>query len=236
MSNAVEITFALYHRPKVAESIEQRFFDFSQAMVAMQGPFSWRGLEIPRVPVVKKGDYNAMTSLTYPERKLHFHSDYSWRDDKYLSKDHAALDDKAFWDFNIGNRLIEYRDALHNSLPALTVASKAYRAAAFFDDYAVRFDKAYREARQSLLAVPGTNVDGRNNIFTLHPAQYWDAELCQKALGYGPDEVIKRLDGQVPLVRPLMDGVYTVFNDDPDLSFEQFCAINDRFKPILGLA
>ena len=40
----------------------------------------------------------------------------------------------------------------------------------------------------------------------------------------------------MPLVRPLMDGVYTVLNDNPNLSFEDFCVFNDRFKPILGLA
>jgi hypothetical protein len=34
---------------------------------------------------------------------------------------------------------------------------------------------------------------------------------------------------------PLMDGVYTVFSDTPDLTYEEFVAINDRFKPVLGL-
>lgn len=34
---------------------------------------------------------------------------------------------------------------------------------------------------------------------------------------------------------PLMDGVYVVFNDNPDLSFEEYCAYNDALKPVLGL-
>jgi hypothetical protein len=39
----------------------------------------------------------------------------------------------------------------------------------------------------------------------------------------------------VPLVMPLMDGVYTVFSDNPDLTYEEFVAINDPFEPMPGL-
>jgi len=99
----------------------------------------------------------------------------------------------------------------------------------------VKYEDLHREIVATLRSSPAADIDGRNNIFTLEVAQYWDAELCQRALGYGRDEVIKRLTGKVPLVQPLMDGVYVVFNDDPDLTFEEFCAYNDRLKPVLGL-
>lgn len=80
------------------------------------------------------------------------------------------------------------------------------------------------------------DTDGRNNIFCLRPAHYWDEDLCRAAMGFGRDEVIRRLTGRVPRVEPLMDGVYVVFSDNPDLSFEEFCAYNDALKPVLGLA
>ena len=65
---------------------------------------------------------------------------------------------------------------------------------------------------------------------------YWDAELCQRALGYDRDEVIRRLAGKVPRVDPLMDGVYVVFNDDPALSYENFVQMNQNGKALLGLS
>ena len=106
--------------------------------------------------------------------------------------------------------------------------------------YMASHSRHYSELRAAEISKlrldPSIDVNGRNNIFTLNVAEYWDAELCQRALGYGRDEVIKRLSGKVPLVRPLMDGVYVVFSDNPDLTFEEFCAYNDRLKPVLGLA
>ena len=85
------------------------------------------------------------------------------------------------------------------------------------------------------LRARGITPNGRNNIYTLSPACYWDGDLCQTALGYGCDEVIRRLAGKVPDVHPLADGVYIIFNDDPLLSFDDFLAIQHTFKPILGL-
>ncbi len=83
---------------------------------------------------------------------------------------------------------------------------------------------------------PTINVDGRNNIYTLCSANFWDDELCRRALGYGPDEVIARLEGKVPKVQPLMDGVYVVFNDNAKQTYDEFLSLNETFKPLLGLA
>jgi hypothetical protein len=32
-----------------------------------------------------------------------------------------------------------------------------------------------------------------------------------------------------------MDGVYLVLNDDPQLTYEEFVAMNERYKAMLGL-
>lgn len=86
-----------------------------------------------------------------------------------------------------------------------------------------------------LRANPEIDVDGRNNIYTLHAAQYWDSKLCQRALEYGPDEVVMRLAGKVPKVERLGDGVYIVLNDDPAMSYDDFLSLNERCKEMLGL-
>ncbi len=79
------------------------------------------------------------------------------------------------------------------------------------------------------------DVRGRNSIPILHPANFWDRQLCHDALGITPEEAVRRLDGLIPMVRPLMDGVYTVFSDDPDLSHEGYAEIQHRFRPLLGI-
>ncbi|MGD7493788.1 hypothetical protein ACQCP4_00005, partial [Ralstonia pseudosolanacearum] len=65
--------------------------------------------------------------------------------------------------------------------------------------------------------------------------QYWDSKLCQRALEYGPDEVVMRLAGKVPKVERLGDGVYIVLNDDPAMSYDDFLSLNERCKEMLGL-
>lgn len=90
-------------------------------------------------------------------------------------------------------------------------------------------------AYNALLSEEGIDVNGRNNIYTLNPAQFWDGELCQRALGFDRDEVIRRLKDVAVLARPVMDGVYLVLNDDPQLTYEAFVEMNERIKPMLGL-
>ncbi|MGX5732282.1 hypothetical protein ACWKWK_17350 [Pseudoxanthomonas beigongshangi] len=47
---------------------------------------------------------------------------------------------------------------------------------------------------------------------------------------------MRRLSGKIPRVQPVLEGVCLVFNDDLNLTQEDFNAINDTYKPILGLS
>jgi hypothetical protein len=149
-----------------------------------------------------------------------------------------SCDDNLLIDFDLAKARESYRTILHDQFPKMTNAFRAYSSRTSFGLYAVKYEGGVyltNPIYNSLKRDKSIDIDGRNNIFTLEPAMYWDALLCKLALGYDRDEVIRRLQGKVPLVMPLMDGVYTVFNDDPDLTYEEFVAINDRFKPLLGL-
>jgi hypothetical protein len=97
--------------------------------------------------------------------------------------------------------------------------------------YSPKLNQTYNR----LQADPVIHVDGWNNIYTIYPAQYWDGGRCVRALGYDRDEVIRRLDGKVPLVRPLLDGVYCVLNDDPNISYDEYYAMNVTIKGLLDL-
>ncbi|MDY0872752.1 hypothetical protein [Dongia rigui] len=228
------IDLFVYRRPALQQSVEDRYQEITKKMLLVDQPFGWQGMKLPPTPSFDEDGLTAHFEVSYPSSNIHHHGYFHLRDANYLSEDRAAKDDAM--SFSIGQRdQPQYSNILLKYFPQLVAAFDAYRAVAYFDNYVVLYYQTYAEALKKLRTRPDVNVNGRNNIFTLHPAQYWDAELCQRAMGYGRDEVIKRLTGKVPLVRPLMDGVYVVFNDNPDLTFDEFCAYNDRLKPVLGL-
>jgi hypothetical protein len=233
---ATEIDLNMYRRTAHTDSVTALHSEIMRNLQEIGPPFGLAGMTAPSVP-----DFGADVvtgySIKYSIPGIHAEGVYKYRKDGY-NVDHAAFDDALFIQFKVPNKRLDYHSILHVHFPTLVSAFGAYRAfvgygfhALYYCGGAERTNPTYNR----LLADKSINVDGRNNIFTLEPAIYWDALLCKRALGYDRDEVIRRLNGQVAKVMPLMDGVYTVFNDDPNLSYEEFVAINNRFKPILGL-
>lgn len=231
------INLCMYFRAALSEPVEKRHKEVVRNMKEIGPPLGWEKLDVPPLP-----DFGAETLaiywVKYPIPGIRCHADYNYRSDGHRLDDRAAQDDRMFIDFSTANKALDYRDILRNHFPALVKAYRSYRAIVGFGHHGVDYcggieykNNLYNRLRTD----KSIDIDGRNNIFTLKPAMYWDALLCQRALGYDRDEVIRRLRGQVPEVMPLMDGVYTVFNDDANLSYEEFVAINDKFKPILGL-
>ena len=231
-----EIDLNLYRRTAQTDSIAEIHAEVMHNFQRVGPPFGFAGMKAPSVP-----DFGADTAtgydIRYGIRGIHAEGIYKYRKEGH-NIDHAALDDALFIKFKIPNKRLDYRSILHEHFPELVAAFGAYRAYVGFGYHGTQYCGGWQRTNpiyNRLLADKSINVDGRNNIFTLEPAMYWDALLCQRALGCGRDEVIRRLEGQVVKVMPLMDGVYIVFNDDPNLSYEAFVAINDKFKPILGL-
>ncbi len=203
-------------------------------MQELPAPLGWQGLEVPPVPDC--GEYlGASFDVEYGISGLELQGRYVYRGETYVYGDDVTYDDKVWVTFPTHSRRLDYRSMLHEHLPVVMEAFGGYAGHGYFGSYVVKYENIHAAEIEALRKKPGIDVNGRNNIFTLNVVEYWDAELCQRALGYGPDEVIKRLTGKVPLVKSLMDGVYVVFNDNPDLTFEGFCAYNDRLKPVLGL-
>jgi hypothetical protein len=174
---------------------------------------------------------------------------YTFRGDRVL-QDKATEDDNFHYQFNALDARLDYRKLLHEDFKQVITTIGGYRAVWNYSRYGIAYRRSYlneedaarddndfpigNESYDRLRADKTIDVDGRNNIFTLYPSQYWDAELCHRALGYGPDEVIKRLQG-VPRAERLGEGVYTVLNDDPQISYDDFLSLNERYKSLLGL-
>lgn len=231
-----EIDLNMYRRTAHADSVGELHAEIMRNLQQIGAPFGLAGMTPPSVPDFG-ADLVTGYDIKYSIPGIHAEGIYTYRKKGY-NKDCAALDDALFIQFKIPNKRLDYHSILHEHFPTLVTAFGAYRAFVGYGYHDVHYCDAAEQKSpiyNRLLADKSIDVDGRNNIFTLMPAMYWDALLCKRALGYDRDEVVRRLNGQVPRVMPLMDGVYTVFNDNPNLAYEEFVGINDRLKPLLGL-
>lgn len=233
-----DIELWVHYRAVHEESIKQRHNEFMQNMSKIGAPLGFEGGDLPPPPDCGS-ELCAVFGGNYPTmRGLKFQGSYIYRDQKYQYKDKASYDDTFRIGFKTSNRKLDYKSIIHKHFPEVIKAYRGYRAALNFDFYLGDYcgGLEYNNVIYNKLRDDKTiDVNGRNNIFTLRPAQYWDALLCQQALGYGPDEVIARLTERVQKIERLMDGVYIVLNDDPNLSYREFVEMNERFKLILGL-
>jgi hypothetical protein len=58
-------------------------------------------------------------------------------------------------------------------------------------------------------------VDKRHGIYRLAPVAYIGQELCRRAFGITPEQVVDRLQGSVEEVRLALDGVFIVLTSEP---------------------
>jgi hypothetical protein len=245
-----DITLWIFSRATREESVEQRHAEVMERMTGFGTPLGFAGLELPPAPEFESrviASYRVKPSI----RGLKCEGNYLYRGGHFLYEDNAKFDDSLRYGFKVTNKAIDYRAVLHEQFPKVIEAFRGYRAFCSYGSYLsayqdgspdgqliidangyfVQNNPVYNRLRED----KSIDIDGRNNIYTLRPAQYWDAELCRRALGYGPEGVMARLQGQVPRVERLMGGVYTVLNDDPVKSYKHFVAMNEQIKPVLGL-
>jgi hypothetical protein len=225
----------LHYKPKRGESVDDRHQAVVAAMQRISEPLRWQAQALPTIPDFGE-ELSASYEVKYAIRSLWLLGSYAYRTETtYLGND-ITCDDKMMIALDTAGGDLSYSRMLHEYLPTAILAYQAYLARGFYADYASRFHVMHRAKLEKLRTEKDVDLNGRNNVFSLQPVQFWSAEVCHAALGYGPDEVIRRLKGKVPRVDPLMDGVYVVFSDNPDLTFEEYCAYNDALKPVLGLA
>jgi len=248
-----DITLWIAARAIKSVSIEERHTRAMARLSRIGTPLGFSGLDLPIAPDC--GEHlGAAYGIKFPIRGLRFVGNYVYRGERYIYRDIAVFDDNLRYGFKTSNKALDYKVILHEHFPNVINAFEGYRAFASYAGYSSAYCGGYVPSDDGvtsidssghivqnnpiynrLIADEAVDVDGRNNIYSLEPAMYWDAELCQRALGYGRDEVIRRLNGLVPKIVPLLDGVYVVFSDNPQLSFEEFMHINTHFKVILGL-
>jgi hypothetical protein len=242
-----EITLRVCARALKGICIEQQHARVMERMTRVVAPLGFSGLSIPAAPDCGK-ELTAHYTVRLPTPGVRFLGSYVFRGERYAYTDRAIFDDTLRYDFKLSNKRIDYKSLIHIHYPKIIEAFNGYRAFFDYDDYVLRYacggeirfgDDGCLIKRNPIynrmIEDTRIDIDGRNNIYTLQPAQYWDATLCRKALGYSPTEVITRLQNRVPNVEYLMDGVYIVLNDEPRLSYDFFLDMNNTIKSLLGL-
>lgn len=162
------------------------------------------------------------------------------------------INDHLWYEFKPDAGELYYSDIVNIHFPKAIEIYEPRRADSSYSKYRVCYQEGYKPGEKEHLdengharsIVPEYNAlkekgiipDGDFNIFTLSPVVYWNKAMCLDALGFDRDEVIRRLEGKVLHIRPLNDGVYIIFNDNPLLSFDDFLAIQHTYKPLLGLS
>jgi hypothetical protein len=262
ISDARELNAIVCRQSAWTKDIAEFHCRFIDQMLTIPGPFGFEGAERQAAPEFGfEADGFPHSSAPYNVkgrvRGVKFVGAYVIQDayersgpEQYAKSYYGH--DYLKYQWKLTNKKIDYHFALHENLPAVIEAfggrfatvdpcyyDQAYQGGYHGDNgpyvdeggYSLALNQTYNR----LKADPSIDVDGWNNIYTLYPAQFWEGGRCERALGYGPDEVIRRLSGKVPLVRPLRDGVYVVLNDSPDINYDEYYEMNVTNKAILGI-
>jgi hypothetical protein len=217
-------------------SMEEQNAEMMARMVRMDLPFGLNWLnEWPVVTVEKEDDWTEFFGIVYPENQVGCHLYYTNLRD---NEEEISCDDVINYVIEDSATIAgEYHNILHNQYPVMIEHFKAYSGTLWMMEYIFKYDEMCPE-------VPLEYFRGgapRSDIFYLHPAQYWDEEMCYTNLGYGPEEVIRRLERArfkgraIPRVQEINGGVYSVMSDEANMSYEEFEAMNKYYAKVLGI-
>jgi len=219
----------LRHRAATNEPITERHDRFMRAMARYAPPWGLKGLEIPPAREVAPGDLSAVVRLRglSPMGEMSY-VHYPFRSEKYL-RDKAQYDDYAIIVFQPAAAADRLRELFDDVLPAYVEAFDCYRATVFDSDIRLADWSRVVELANST----GKDVDGRDGAYRIHPASFWDRELCRRAFGLAPETIVERLQGKVEKVSKLGDGVLLVCDSRIPLPREEYEALDARVRPLL---
>lgn len=232
-----DIRIYFHARPDKSLSIERRHEQVVAKMTELAGPLGFSGVDVPGAPNCGEG-LSAGYTVKLSAKGMSFSASYPFRGEEYEFLDKAYFDEKIWYGFKSSSKNVDYSEVLNKSIMDVVRAFGAYRVKVVYGLYALDYQDGVGGVETSyaqLCSDKGLDVDGRNNIYTLYPAQFWDEELCRRALGLSSAEVFSMLEGHAPKVEQTHGGIYIVLNDSRDLSYDDFVAMNNRVKPLLGL-
>lgn len=218
----------LRHRAAANEPITPRHDRLMRAMARYAPPWGLKGREIPPAREVKPGELSSLVKFSGLAKGEMSYVKYPFRGEKYL-QDNAQFDDIAILPFDAAGSADRLRELFDEVLPAYVEAFDGYKATVCSSQ--VRMADWKRVVEQC--AATGKDVDGRDGVYRIHPANFWDRELCRRAFGLAPEKIVERLQGKVEGVSRLGEGVLLVAESKIPLPQEGYEKLDARVRPLL---
>ena len=228
----VERTIHLYRKVDVNESMEERHEKVMEELSKLEAPLGLKDSEIPEIP-----DFGTELVCFYDAKNIKtkgvsIESSYDWRDKRMLS----ACWDELRYEFKITYKLIDYKKIIYEDLPKVINIFDPYVADVFVSpSYSIAYKESYKSEILKLKEKGLKIGELQDVLFTLSPVMYFNEESYSKLIKIPKEELLERLKDKAKGVMLLEKGIYIIFNDKADITYEEFVEMNNTFKPLLGL-
>ena len=228
----VERTIHLYRKVDVNESMEERHEKVMEGLSKLEAPLGLKDSEIPEIP-----DFGTELICFYDAKNIKtkgvsIEGSYDWRDKRMLS----ACWDELRYEFKITYKLIDYKKIIYEDLPKVINIFDPYVADVFVSpSYSIAYKESYKSEILKLKEKGLKIGELQDVLFILSPVMYFNEESYNKLIKVPKEELLERLKGEAKGVMLLEKGIYIIFNDKADITYEEFVEMNNTFKPLLGL-
>ena len=237
----IERSIRMYRKINKNESIEERHEKVMKGLSELEAPLGLKDSEIPEVPdfgVEIRAHYRTKNSKT---KGVLISGDYIWRD----ASSEKGRWDSLEYDFKITYKLIDYKKIIYDYLPKAINVFDPYVA-----DLYVAYNGAYEEGKTPETRTYGESINPEflklkekncnigfleDVLFTLSPVMYFNEESYSKLIKISKEELLIKLKDIAKGVLLLEKGIYIIFNDKADITYEEFVEMNNIFKPLMGL-
>ena len=223
-----ERTIHLYRKVDVNESMEERHEKVMEGLSKLEEPLGLKDSEIPEIP-----DFGTELVCFYDAKNIKtkgvsIEGVYMWRGLKYVVWDELR------YEFKITYKLIDYKKIIYDDLPKVINIFDPYIADVFVSpSYSIAYKESYKS---EILKLEEKGLKELQDVlFTLSPVMYFNEESYNKLIKVPKEEFLEKLKGKAKGVMLLEKGIYIIFNDKADITYEEFVEMNSTFKSLLGL-
>lgn len=213
----------LRHRAQSDETISERHGRFLDRIARLGSPWNLSG--IGSLPAIGA---ELLVSLSFGDLfgpGIKGRLTYVYRSADYL-EDNAQYDDSLFIEFKAGDMEL---DEIVKVLPVYVEAFDAYRAT-------LHNWNVTRSDWPDLVAAcrkTGKDLNGRDGVYCINTINYFDRELCNRAFGSTPEQLVARLEGKLQSVSMIHDGVFMVY-DSSEMDARDFQGVDSYVRRFLG--
>ena len=237
----LERTIQLYRKVDNNEPMEEMHKRVMEGLSKIEAPLGLKDSEIPKTP-----DFGTELICHYFTKNIKtkgvkIKGSYDWR----------IISPLVWWDnlryeFKITYKLIDYQKIIYEDLPKIITIYEPYITYIYISNYGTAYEEGrtpetityYDSKNPNFLKLKETGVEIgilSDSLFTLFPVMYFNEECYKKLIKVPKEELLKRLEGKTKKVLLLEKGIYIIFNDKADISYEEFVEMNETFKPLLNL-